>query len=126
MDSSKSRKALVATVGLEKAKVEKTLYCWSYGQASHARKDCPSKQRQAQTVGNPKWKPIVSAKDLMKRPGNHLSKQLRCSHCERNNHAVENFSALYLEKHHFSEREKILEAKIGTLKKMFKSLASSS
>ena len=44
-DSSKSRKVPVPTTGL--AGVDKTLYCWSCGQAGHAKKDCPLKKRQA-------------------------------------------------------------------------------
>ena len=54
VDSSKFRKAPVATARLAEAEVDKTLYCWSCGHAGHAKKDCSSKQRQAQTVDNPK------------------------------------------------------------------------
>ena len=36
MDSRKSRETLVAAAGLIEAQVDKTLCCWSYGQASHA------------------------------------------------------------------------------------------
>ena len=125
MDSNKSRKAPVVTVVLAEAKVEKTLYCWFCGQAGHAKKDCPSKQRQAQTIGNPKRKPIVIAKDSTKGANNNLSKQLRCSHCGRNNHAVENCFAFHPKKCLSSICEKMLEAKIRALEERFKSLASS-
>ena len=47
VDSSKSEKVPVAATGLAEAEVDKTLYCWSCGQAGHAKKDCHSKQRQA-------------------------------------------------------------------------------
>ena len=106
--------------------MDKTLYCWSCGQASHAKKDCPSKQRQAQTVGNPKRTPVVLAKDSTKGACNRLSKQLRCSHCGHNNHLVDNCFALHPEKRPTLEREKTLEAKIGALEERFRSLASSS
>ena len=66
VDSSKFRKAPVATVGLAEAEMDKTLYCWSCGQAGHTKNDCPSKQRQAQTVDNAKWTPVIHAKDSTK------------------------------------------------------------
>ena len=47
VDSSKSRKVLVAGAKLAEADVDKTLYCWSCGQTDHAKNDCPLKQRQA-------------------------------------------------------------------------------
>ena len=106
VDFSKSRKAHVATTGLAEAEVDKTLYYWSCAQAGHAKKDCPSKQRQAQTVNNPKRTPVVLAKDSTKGAGNRLSKQLRCSHCGRNNHAVDNCFALHPEKRSSLERER--------------------
>ena len=74
LDSIKSRKAPVATTGLAEAEVDKTMYCWSCGYAGHAKKDCPLKQRQAQTVGNPKRTPVVLAKDSTKGAGNRLPK----------------------------------------------------
>ena len=125
IDSSKSRKAPVTTAGLAEVEVDKTLYCWSCGHAGYAKKDCPSKQRQAQTVGNPKRPPVVPAKDSTKGTGNRLPKQLRCFHCGRNNHEVDNYFALHPEKHPISERKKALEAKVGALEEKFKSLASS-
>ena len=100
-------------------------HCWTCGQAGHAKKDCPSKQRQAQAVGIPKRKPYVPAQGAAKKAGNQLPKQLKCSHCGRNNHAVENCFALHPEKRPTSEREKAMEAKIGALEERFKSLASS-
>ena len=106
--------------------MDKTLYCWSCGQAGHAKKDCPSKQKQAQTVGNPKRKPFVPAKDSIKGAGKHLPKHLKCFHCRRNNHVVENCFALHLEKCLYFDWEKMLEAKIGALEERFKSLALSS
>ena len=126
VNSSKSRKAPVATTGLAEPEVDKTLYCWSCLHTGHTKKNCPSKQRQAQPVGIPKRTPIVPAKDSTKGEGNRLPKQLRCSHCRRNNHAVDNCFALHLDKRSTSEREKTLEAKIGALEERFKSLASSS
>ena len=91
----------------------------------HAKKYCPLKQRQVQTASNPKRTPVVPAKDSTKGACNHLPKQLRCFHCGRNNHAVDNYFALHPEKHSSSERENALEAKIGALKERFKILASS-
>ena len=39
VDSSKFQKAPVATAGLAEAEMEKTLYCWSCGQAGHAKRN---------------------------------------------------------------------------------------
>ena len=47
VDSNKSRKILIAPAELAKAEVDKTLNCWPCRQAGHAKKDCPSKQKQA-------------------------------------------------------------------------------
>ena len=66
------------------------MYCWSCGQACYAKMDFSSKQRQAQTVGNPKRTLVVPTKDSTKGTDNRLPKQLRYYHCGRNNHAVEN------------------------------------
>ena len=123
--SSKSRKVLVTVAGLAEGEVDKTLYCWSCVQEGHAKNDCLLKQRQTQTIDNPKQKPIVPAKDSMKGGNNHLPKQFKCSHCGRNNHSVQNCFILHQEKRHFSKREKMLEAKIGALEKRFKNLALS-
>ena len=54
VDSNKSDKVPVAVVKLAEAEVDKTLYWCSCGQATNAKKDCLSKQTQAQTVGIPK------------------------------------------------------------------------
>ena len=124
VNSSKSSKAPIATIGLAEAEVDKIMYCWSYGQVGHAKNVCPLKQRQAQIMGNPKRKSVVSTNDSTREVGNYLSKQLRCSHCGRNNHAVENCFALHPDKLHSSEREKTLEVKIVALKERFKNLAS--
>jgi hypothetical protein len=102
--------------------VDKTLYCWSSGQTGHAKKDCPSKPKQTH---NPKRKPVVPAKDSTKGAGNQLPKQLKCFHCGRNNHAVENCFALHPEKRPSSDRKKTLETKVGALEERFKNLASS-
>ena len=122
VDSSKFRKAPAAAAGLAETEVDKTLYCWSCGRACHAKKDCPSKSKHAQT---PKRKPTVPAKDPTKDAGNQLSKQLKCFHCGRNNHAVENCFVLHPEKRPSTDREKALEAKVGALEERFKNLASS-
>ena len=74
VDTSKSQKGQVAIAGLAEVEVDKTLYCWTYGHVGHTRKDCLSKQRRTQTVGNPKRKPIVLAKDSTKGADNHLPK----------------------------------------------------
>ena len=90
MDSSKSRKAPVATAGLAEAEVDKILYCWYYGYAGHAKKDCPSKQRQTQSVGNCKAKPTT-----LKRPSpgdsfeNHMCDTKTRSNMECNFHLNE-------------------------------------
>ena len=107
------------------AEVDKTLYCWFYGKVGHAKKDCPSKQKQAQNIRNPKRTPVVPAKDSAKGAGNRLPKQLRCSHCGHNNHVVANCFALHAKKRPTLERVKVLEAKVGALEERFKSLASS-
>ena len=65
-DSSKSWKAPIATARLAEAEVDKILYCWSCRKARHAKKDFPSKQKQTQTIGNPKRTLIVPAKDSTK------------------------------------------------------------
>jgi hypothetical protein len=122
VDSSKPRKARVAAAGLAETEVDKTLYCWACGRAGHTKKDCPSKPKHAQ---NPKRKPIVPAKDSTKGAGNQLPKQMKCSHCGRNNHAVENCFALHPEKRFSTDREKALEAKVGALEERFKNLAAS-
>jgi hypothetical protein len=67
VDSSKSRKALVAIAGLAETKMDKTLYFWSCWQADHARKGCPLKPKRAQ---NPRRKSIVSAKKTTKGANN--------------------------------------------------------
>ena len=103
VDSSKSQNVPVTATGLAEAEVDKTLYCWSCGQTVHAKKDCPSKPRHAHNVGNPKQKPVVPAKDCTKGACNHLPKQLKCSHCGRNTHAVENCFVLHPEKRHSFE-----------------------
>jgi hypothetical protein len=46
VDSRKSRKVPIVVARLAEAEVDKALYCWSYGHAGHAKKDCPSKQKQ--------------------------------------------------------------------------------
>ena len=69
VDFSKSRKVPVAVAEMAEAEVDKTMYFWSYGQANHTKKDCPSKERHAQTVGNPYWKLFVPAKDSTKGTG---------------------------------------------------------
>ena len=104
--SSKFRKVPVAVTGLAEAKLDKTLYCLSYGQVGHAKKDCPSKQRQAQSIGNPKRKPIVPAKDSTKGAGYHLPQQFKYYRCGQNNHAVDNCLALHPEIRPSFEREK--------------------
>ena len=81
--------------------------------------------RHAHNVSNPKRKPIVPAKDSTNGASNHLPKQLKWSHCGRNNHAVENCFALHPEKQPSSTRGKALEAKIGSLEEKFKIFASS-
>jgi hypothetical protein len=40
---------------------------------------------------------------------------MKWSHCGRNNHAVENCFALYLDKRPSTDQEKALEAKVGAL-----------
>ena len=80
VDSSKSRKILVAAVGLAESEVDKTLYYWPCGKACHAKTDCPSIQSHAQTLDNLKQKSIIPAKILTKGARNHLSKQLNCFH----------------------------------------------
>jgi hypothetical protein len=125
VDSSKSRRASVTTARLAETEADNIYHCWSCGQADHAKKDCPSKQRQAHAVNTPKRKPFVPARGSAKKAGNQLPKQLKCSHCGRNNHAVENCFALHLEKRHTFKREKTMEAKIGALEERFKSLALS-
>ena len=125
VDSSKPRRAPATTAGLAEAEADNIYHCWTCGQAGHAKKDCPSKQRQAQVVGTPKRKPFVPAQGSAKKAGNQLPKQLKCSHCGRNNHAVENCFAHHPEKRLISEREKAMEAKIGALEERVKSLASS-
>ena len=37
VDSSKSRKVPIAIIELAETEVEKTLYCWSWGQAYHTK-----------------------------------------------------------------------------------------
>lgn len=66
VDSSESSKVPVAAASLAKAEVDKTLHCWSYGQTRHAKKECPSKQKQGHNMGNLKRKSIVHTKDFMK------------------------------------------------------------
>ena len=56
VDSRKSWKVPIGVAGLAKLEVDKTLYCWSYRHAGHAKKDCPLMQREAQTLGTPKRK----------------------------------------------------------------------
>jgi hypothetical protein len=125
VDSSKLRRAPLTTTGLAEAEAENIYHCWSCGQACHAKKNCPSKQRQAQAVGTPKRKPFVPAQGSAKKAGNQLPKQLKCSNCGRNNHAVENCFVLHPEKCPTSEWKKTMEAKIGALEERFKSLALS-
>ena len=74
-------------------------------------------------MGNPKRKPVVPARNFRKGACNHLSKQFKCSHRGQNNHMVKNCFALHSENRHYFEREKTLEAKIGSLKERFKNLA---
>ena len=57
--------------------------------------------------------------------GNCLPKQLRCFHCGRNKHAVDNYFALHPDKCRTLEEEKTIEIKIGALEERFKSLVSS-
>jgi hypothetical protein len=96
---------MVTTSELAEAEVENTLYylfCW---QAGHTKKDFSLKLNQTQNVGNPKCKPIVSAKDSAKGVTNHLCKQLKCSHYGWNHHVVENCFALHPEKRHSFEKK---------------------
>ena len=56
-------------VELTKVEVDKTLYCWSYGELDHGKKNCRLKQKNVQTMRKPKRKTIVSAKSLIKDVG---------------------------------------------------------
>jgi hypothetical protein len=112
----------ITVAGLAETEVDKTLYCWSCGHAGHTKNEYPSKPKQAQ---NPRRKPVVPAKDSTKGAGNQLPKQLKCFHCGRNDHAVENGFALHPEKRPYFDREKTLETKIDALEERFKNLASS-
>lgn len=76
-------------------------------------------------VGTSKRKPFVPAQGATKKAGNQLPKQLKCSHCGRNNHAVENYFALHPDKRPSTNREKAWEAKVGALEERFKNLAAS-
>lgn len=62
MDSSKFWTILVMTAKLIEMEMDKTLYCWFYGQSGHVKKDF-LKQKKAPTVKKLKRKIIVSAKD---------------------------------------------------------------
>ena len=98
VDSSKSRKAPVATAGLAEAEADKTLYCWSCGESGHAKKDCPSKQKKAPTAERPKRKAVFPAKDSAKDTAKHLPKQLTYSHCGKPNHTKDHCFSLHPEK----------------------------
>ena len=76
-----------------------------YIPSCHTKKECLSKPRQAHNVDNPKRKLIVLAKDSTKAVDIHLPKQLKCSHCKRNNHAMENCFGLHPDKQPPSDRK---------------------
>jgi hypothetical protein len=73
VDSSKSGKVSVSAARLAEAELDKTLYCWSCGQAGHFKKGCPSKPRHTHNVGNLKRKHIP-AKEATNGVYNYLSK----------------------------------------------------
>ena len=125
VDSSKSGKALVATVRLAEVEADKTLYYWSCGELGHAKKDCPFKQKKAPTAERPRRKTIFPAKDPTKDTAKHLLKQLACFHCGKPNHTKDHCFILHPEKQPLSAWEKAMEAKLGDLEEKFKSLASS-
>ena len=74
---------------------------------------------------SPKRKSVVPAKDPTKGAVNQLPKQLKCSHCGRNNHAVKNCFALHPDKRHSTNQKKAFEAKDRALEERFKNLALS-
>ena len=114
MDSGKFRRTPIAIAWLAEVERDKTLYCWSCGKSGYAKKDCPFKQRQANTVNNAKQKPVVPANNSTNEVGKHYRSSRSIPTVGRTITRWK-IASLSIQKTHFFQTKKVWEAKFGAL-----------
>ena len=119
VDTTKFRKTFVMAIRLAETEGNKILYFWSCGQLGHPKKDCSLKQMWAYTTNNPKRMPIVPTNNSTKEAGKYSPKWLKCFHYGRNNHKVENYFVLHLEKNIFFPNGEVVGGKVWRLGREF-------